>query len=286
MVPMSQSVGTRLTARACGVAFIGVLALLCGAPRGAESAGGPPPTKGQILATYDVDVAGFSLGEFRLNARFQGSSYQMEGEGRFSLFVGRVYRSGGTATSAGRFRKAGLEPSSFTLSFEGGGKREMRRLSFAGSAVSEVSILPTPRGGKRRVPVTKAQLADVLDPLSAAFLHLPSANPVCDQTMPVFDGRLRFDIVLTPKRDDNLPREAPIGLSGPAAVCEVKFVPISGYKPNNAVIEYLSRTDQIEAWLVRLPQTMLYVPYWIGVPTPIGRGGLTLTQIKVDLDRP
>jgi hypothetical protein len=46
----------------------------------------------------------------------------------------------------------------------------------------------------------------------------------------------------------------------------------------------LSQTDQIEAWLVRLPQTTLYVPYWIGLPTPLGRGGATLTRIKIELD--
>ena len=66
----------------------------------------------------------------------------------------------------------------------------------------------------------------------------------------------------------------------------MKFVPISGHKPDNAVVQYLSQTDKIEAWLVRLPQTTLYVPYWIGVPTPLGRGGATLTEIKVDLGRP
>jgi Protein of unknown function (DUF3108) len=271
--------------RTHNLVLAGALALLCVLPRGAESAS-DVPTQGQILATYNVDLAGFSLGEFRLNARFQGSSYQIQGEGSFSLFIGSLFRSGGTTTSAGKFRKVGLEPSSFTVSFEGGGKKETRRLSFADSAVSQVSILPPPRGGRRRVPVTKAQLADVIDPLSAAFLHMPSGSSICDETMPVFDGRLRFDLVLTPKRADDLPRGAPVGLSGPVAVCEVKFVPISGYKPDNAAVAYLSQTDKIEAWLVRLPQTTLYVPYWIGVPTPLGRGGATLTQIKVDLDRP
>ena len=52
--------------------------------------------------------------------------------------------------------------------------------------------------------MTKAQLEDVLDPLSAAFLHARSDNTgdfnVCRRTLPVFDGRQRFDIVLTPKR--------------------------------------------------------------------------------------
>ena len=53
--------------------------------------------------------------------------------------------------------------------------------------------------------MTKEQLEGVLDPMSGAFLSAHSDNPngdlkVCDQTFPVFDGKQRFDLVLTPKR--------------------------------------------------------------------------------------
>jgi hypothetical protein len=61
-------------------------------------------------------------------------------------------------------------------------------------------------------------------------------------------------------------------------------VPVSGHKPDNAVISFLSKTERLEAWLVRLPKTALYVPYWIGVPTILGSASATLTQIKVNLD--
>lgn len=277
---MSQA-GSVRSVRAFGAIGLCLVFLLPGLPRAVPA---EVPTEGRILANYQVDLAGFSLGEVRLSAKFQGSSYQMEGKGRFSLFLGRTYKSSGSTASAGRFAKGGIEPSSFNLSVKNGDKRESRRMSFARGAVSQVTFIPQKKIGKRRVPVTKDQLVDVLDPLSAAFLHMPGGAPVCDATMPVYDGLLRFDLVLTPKRVDRLPSEAPAGLSGPAAVCNVKFVPIGGYKPDNAAIKYLSQTDQIEAWLVRLPQTTLYVPYWIGVPTPLGRGGATLTKIKIDLD--
>jgi hypothetical protein len=144
--------------------------------------------------------------------------------------------------------------------------------------------VPPKKGGRRRVPVTREQLDDVLDPLSALFLHAGAGPQVCDETMRVYDGVLRFDIVLTPKRAEQLPNDAPAGLSGPAAVCNVKFVPVGGYKPDNAAVRYLAQTDEIEAWLVRLPHTTLYVPYWIGMPSPLGRGAGTLTKLRIELD--
>jgi hypothetical protein len=283
MVPMSGDVGSGMKVEALGPALLGLLLLLGGLPSEAQSVENVP-TEGRLLATYEVNLASFSLGAFTIDAHFEGGAYDLKGEGRFSLFLGRTYKSSGSTESAGRFASGGLKPSSFRLSIKNGDKKEARRMSFARGAVSQVTFIPKKKIGRHRVPVTQDQLADVLDPLSAAFLHMPSGNPVCDETMKVFDGRLRFDLVLTPLRDDDLPREAPAGLSGPVAVCNVKFVPVGGYKPDNAALKYLSQTDRIEAWLVRLPQTTLYVPYWIGVPTPLGRGGATLTKIEIDLD--
>ena len=281
MTPMSSNAGTGMNVRAFSAICLGLVLLVSGLSRAvpAEEA----PTKGKILATYEVDLASFNLGEFTIDARFEGSAYELKGEGRFSLFLGRTYKSSGSAESAGRFANGGLKPSSFMLSIKNGDKKEARRLSFARGAVSQVTFVPPKKGGRNRVPVTQEQLAGVLDPLSAAFLHTSSGDP-CADTMKVFDGRLRFNLVLTPKRADQLPRDAPARLSGPVAVCTVTFVPIGGYKPDNAAVKYLSQTDQIEAWLVRLPRTTLYVPYWIGVPTPLGRAGATLTKIKIDLD--
>jgi hypothetical protein len=265
--------------RSCSL-IVGIPLLLCGLWRDAGSAQ-EVIARGQIWATYKVGLAGVNLGEFHLSVSFQGPTYEMHAEGRFSLLLGWVYSATGTTTSTGSLTRAGPEPSTFTVSYEGGDKKEQRRMSFAHGAVSEVSITPPKKQGRRRVPVTKEQLKDVLDPLSATFLHSGSDHPVCDKTMPVFDGRLRFNIVLSPKRADSLPKTAPTDLSGSAAVCEVKFVPIGGHKPDNPAIKFVSQTDQIEVWLVPLPQTVVYVPYLIIGPTPLGRASVILAEIKI-----
>ncbi|MGD9502099.1 MAG: DUF3108 domain-containing protein [Methyloceanibacter sp.] len=264
-----------------GVALAGILLLSAGLAGNGETAE-TFPAKGRAVVTYDVAVAGFSLGQVQLDARFEGPSYKMKGEGKFSLFLGKTYESGGTAESAGRLRSRGPEPVNFVVNYEGDDKEEERRITFNGGGVKDFTIIPPKKPGKKRVPVTAQQLRDVLDPLTAAFLHMQTGASVCDDTMPVFDGRLRYDIVLLPKRTDDLPREAPKGLAGPVQVCAVKFVPVSGHKPDNAAIKYLSKTDRIEARLVRLPGTPLYVPLWVGVPTIIGSAAITLTEIKFD----
>jgi hypothetical protein len=112
--------------------LVGILLLLCGSLSDAGSAE-EVLARGQIWATYDVDLAGFNLGQ----ARFR--------KGRFSLLAGQLYSGAGTTTSNGKLAKTEPEPSFFTLSYEGGGKREQRRMSFANGAVSQVSIAPQKR---------------------------------------------------------------------------------------------------------------------------------------------
>ncbi|HXG77911.1 MAG TPA: DUF3108 domain-containing protein [Methyloceanibacter sp.] len=235
-----------------------------------------------IEARYRVDLAGLSLGTFAVTARLNGAAYEVSANGEFSLLAGILYRATGTTASEGQWAKEGPKPSRFTVTFDNGSKKESRELVFARGAVTKILLHPRKtKIGKRQVPVTKDQLEDVLDPLSAAFLYAPpggSEGTVCDRTVPVFDGKQRFDIVLKPKRTEAL-EEAPAGLSGNAAVCQVKYVPIGGYRPDHAGVKYVMANDDIEVWLVRLKGNALYFPYRIVMPTAWGTGTATLIEV-------
>jgi hypothetical protein len=242
----------------------------------------------QITANYGVYWAGLHFGDVRLVITLRNSDYQMNGDGQFSVLGGLLYEWSGGTTSAGKLSKSGPEPSLYTLSYSGGDKHGDVRISFAGGAVSDVSTLPKKRPNPKNILVTKEQLRDVLDPMTGAFLrvrpNLPEADlKVCDETIPVFDGKLRFNIVLEPKQQVRLESKTPNGYSGLAAVCGVKFVPISGFRPDDRGIKYMSsHSDAIEVWLVPLPSTALYLPYRISVPTAFGAGSAEMLSFQVE----
>jgi len=163
-------------------------------------------------------------------------------------------------------------------------------MSFDGGAVTQLSMAPKKKPTPQEIPITKEQLAGVLDPISAAFLLAHSQNSdgdleVCDRTIRVFDGAWRFDLVLTPKRKVRVQKEASTGYSGYAAVCRVRFKPISGYRPDDPNIKIMSHSDAIEIWLVSLPGTAMYVPYRFVLPTEVGSVSATSTSFHVDGDR-
>ena len=114
-----------------------------------------------------------------------------------------------------------------------------------------------------------------IDPLTAVFLRARSDDSdgdskVCDQTIPVFDGDWRFDLVLSTKRRVKLQKQTPTGYSGYAVICGVKFIPIAGYRPDDPDIKLMSQSNAIEVWLVSLPGTGMYAPYRIVLPTDAG----------------
>lgn len=244
-----------------------------------------------ITAVYNVQLGNFNLGNFRLTTAFRGETYEMRGEGRFSVLQGLVYEWNGTTASAGRVTPAGPKPSMYALSYSNGGnKGEQLRMTFGEGAVRQVSIYPNKRPNPRTIPVTKSQLEGVLDPMSGAFLSARSRNPngdltVCNQTLPVFDGKQRFDLVLTPKKAVSVRKTTPTGYGGPAVICRVKFIPIAGYQPDNPGIRLMSQTDEIEVWLIPLPGTYLYIPYRIVLPTAVGYGTALITSVQVGTRR-
>jgi hypothetical protein len=240
----------------------------------------------RITAVYRVDLAGFNLGNFQLTTVFRGTDYEMRGEGRFSVLQGLIFEWHGTTASKGRFGGTGPEPAMYSLNFEGGDKSQQLRMTFDGGAVTQISRIPKKRFNPHVIPTTKEQLEGVFDPMTAAFLYARSGNPngdpkVCDQTIPVFDGEQRFDLLLQPKRTVKLQKDASTGYSGFAAVCRVKFIPISGYRPDNPGIKLMSETDEIEVWLVSLPGTEMYVPYRIVLPTLVGYGSAISTSFRI-----
>ena len=159
-------------------------------------------------------------------------------------------------------------------------------MTFDGGAVTQVSMSAEEAAKSARHPHHQGAARRRARPddrgVSLCALRQPNGDPkVCDQTIPVFDGEARFNLILKPKRTVKLQKNASTGYSGFAAVCRVKFIPISGYRPDNPGIKLMSETNEIEVWLVSLPGTEMYVPYRIVLPTLVGYGYATSTSFQI-----
>jgi hypothetical protein len=124
----------------------------------------------------------------------------------------------------------GLQPERHLAEVHQHGRLREVALRFAHDGAIDATVAPSPEADDRE-PVPPALRRGALDPMSAVLLL---ARTGCGRTVPVFDGRRRYDlemadggaVVLQPGE------HGPYG--GAARLCEFRFKPIAGYQKDGA----------------------------------------------------
>jgi hypothetical protein len=189
--------------------------------------------------------------------------------------------SQGNAASRGVVRGGAPVPTLFVATTNNDKRVEELRIVLRAGTVKELAVDPPNAPNPDRIPVTDAHRRGVIDPLSAALVRVsgngdPVSPEACRRVIPVFDGRMRFDLQLSFKRIENI--RAHKGYQGPVAVCGVQFVPLAGYVPERLAIKWLIAQQDMEIWFAPIPGTRIVVPYRISLATPLGRGVLEATE--------
>lgn len=245
------------------------------------------PATARISAVYEVRFAGIRLGAFNVATSVADGQYAVRSSGDLKFISGILFELEGTATSSGFVSSRGAKPVAFSFNFRTGRKTGGRLLmSFENGAVSEVASVPPLRRQPNAVPVEDKQLAGVLDPLSALFVTSATARPgegsVCDRRVPVYDGLFRFDLQLSHKKSIRVLKKGKTGYAGPAVICKVKYVPVSGHNPRGSNTVYMMENEDIEIWLIPLPEGGMYAPYHVSIPTPYGTIQSTATAFTIE----
>ena len=235
-----------------------------------------------VDAVYQISWLGTHVGDFRIKSAITTRQYSLQASAELSVFFGTFSWQGAT-TSSGLMTANGPVPQNYTFKYATNDKRESVELKFQKRMVQDILINPPQFPGARHVPITAAHLQNVVDPLSAIVLLSQarlSHGEACNKRLPIFDGKIRYDLVLSPKGTRAVGTSGK--LHGTAYVCSVHFVPIAGHKmgkPGEA--EVASGNTGIEVWLVPVPEAGLIVPYYVHVPTPAGTASIVTAKFDV-----
>jgi hypothetical protein len=101
----------------------------------------------------------------------------------------------------------------------------------------------------------------------------------CAKTLPIFDGKMRYDLVFSYKGTRRMEDGA---YRGPLYVCRVKYVQIAGHKPSKKN-ELDATTESTEVWMMPVADSNLVVPYYISIPTNMGMASMKSTKFEVTL---
>jgi hypothetical protein len=253
-----------------------------------DSGGGLVQAQGKLDAAYVVTLGGVPVGKGSWSIDVQDDQFTATADGATSGLL-RVFASGqGNSAAHGGVSAGQPVASTYASTIIADNRSDQVRILFSGGNVKEYLADPPTIPSPDRVPLTEASRKGVLDPMTASLIRVAGSGDTfvpeaCQRTIPVFDGRMRYDLQLAFKHLDKVKSER--GYQGTVVVCSVYFSPIAGHVPERSTIKYLVAQRDMELWLAPIAGTRLMVPYRASVPTPIGLGVLQASQF-VSIPRP
>lgn len=237
--------------------------------------------QGKLEAHYRASLAGIPIGKGSWVVDVGDTQYTAAASGTTTGLI-KVF-VGGRGTGAAHGTLAGGKPvaSNYSATIKAGHHSDEIRMTVAAGTVKESKVEPPQDPDPKRIPVTEAERHGVMDPMTASLLVISgngevTSPEVCNRTVPVFDGKMRYDLKLAYKRTEMVKAEK--GYAGPAIVCSVAFSPLAGFVPSRAAIKYLRKSDDIEVWLAPIAGTRVLVPFRAQVGTPFGTGVVEATR--------
>jgi hypothetical protein len=232
-----------------------------------------PATPINHVTDYSITLSGLSLAKASFRTEINGKDFQIQGQFK-TTGLARLFRKvEGTAIVSGKLKGDNFVAESYRSDYVAGTAHKVYQVSFAGGGVKSFQAQPPLQPPANWVPVTPADIARAVDPLSGLILPA-DANP-CAATIPVFDGEARTDFQLTDKgvRTYRNGRE-----KLEARVCGFKIGLKAGYRKGKSDMEYVAKLKDMEIWFAKSPVAAVYAPVKILVPTGFGSVEIAATR--------
>ncbi len=206
--------------------FLGLGLCFAALPAGAQQLAWAPAHRLEMV--YDV-TAGAKIVELTLEFAIVGDSYQIASR-QASVGVLRMLFPWDSRTEVvGRFVDATTQPVSYRVKGEFRGKPRSVEMDFRDGDLVRHEVFPDNRDDERD-EVTPEQRLGAIDPVSAVMAVIRQMNEGkgCEARVPVFDGRMRYDIQFRDLGKRDVPKNYASIFAGEAEVCEFNWIPISG----------------------------------------------------------
>ncbi len=229
----------------------------------------------KFATDYSAFLAGVPIGKATLTGTFDGPQYRLDGYGKLTGLAGAVYDYTASASSAGRLMSGKAQPRAFSVDASDGKEKATVRMTMNEAGIRRLKLSPPmPKdwyNHPKRVKVTDKDTKNTLDPMSALIVAGNTANGLdkhaCERTVPVFNGRERFDVNLEFRKVEAVSDVNVAG--GQVLVCGAHYRAVAGHRTDKKEVEMAEKID-IELKLAPLAGSGLLVPYRISIPTPLG----------------
>ncbi|WP_455183425.1 DUF3108 domain-containing protein [Azospirillum palustre] len=216
-----------------------------------------------VKATYRVFVGGVTALDVTATLDVAGDRYRIAVSAVTGGTIGRLFSWRTDSESDGHVHGDDLRPDSHrqTSLLRG----EPRNVTLTYGPQGDVSTSVTPPADKDdREPVPPDLQRGTLDPLTAVLdlLFAVGASEGCDRSLPVFDGRRRYDMVFSEVGRRIVDPSRYSIFSGVAQQCRVSYKPVAGYARSSSSGRFWQRNNPAD----RPPVNLWLAPVAAGSP--------------------
>lgn len=237
----------------------------------------------RLDTAYAIYLTGLPVGRGSVTIDLSETGYVASGSAKTTGFIRLISKGDGSVSVRGTFQPNRMITSNFSGRYNSSRREQKIELSVVNGVAKEISISPPlPEKDKSRVPITNESRTNVVDPMSAMLALVAKGDLLspesCNRTIPIFDGRYRFNIVLAFTRTEKSMKAE--GYQGPALVCRARYVPIAGHRDRETV-QQMADTREMFVWLVPVAGTRMLAPIKATIASPIGNFTVEATRFHV-----
>ena len=249
---------------------------------GVVLATGPALATDTVRATYAIHLIGLPLGTASMTSVLEPSSYRIDLNAKLTGVAAMVSSSKAAGAATGGFSGGHIAATSYATTSANAQATRTVRISMNAGNVKASEISPPWQELPGRIPVLESHKQNIIDPLSALLMPVPGSDPVvgpaaCNRTLPIYDGWARFNIALSYSGKKAIQSK---GYTGDVAVCSVRYIPVSGHRPDRPGTKFMTDNHDMEVWLAPVGNTRFVVPYRISVATMIGNTVIEATNFE------
>jgi hypothetical protein len=255
--------------------LIGVL-LSAAVPAAAGAAGAP----GRVSLSYHLWEGGLHAFSFETLLDRRDSTYSVKLSAHTEGLVKLLYPYKLKARTDGIADEDGLRPKRYRSTSKKRGKKRRQDITYLSDGSLEVRVEPE-KHAKRLREIPEWLRSGTLDPATAVFSIIEAFTRAgrCEGSIPVYDGRRRYDLVVTEVGARTLKPNSYGIYSGRATICQVEVEPLAGFKKKKR------RSDRavpstIKVWMAPVAQGDLAVPVRLEGKTKMGRMVLHLVDAE------
>lgn len=223
---------------------------------------------------YEVRYGPLQVLALRTTARFDGDRYQATTDVRTVGVVALLFPWSAASDSRGVRDDGTMRPLRFRTAGEYRGTHRLAEINYDKDAGPRVHIDP-PAENDDRDAVPAALQQATIDPLTASLAAVSSG---CRGTLRVFDGRRRYDLVLSDLGETATPPSRHTRYAGRARHCRALIQPLAGFWRSEP--RHDERPTQVDYWIASPRPDVIAVPVYLELSAPRGTLAVHLSAVE------